>query len=342
MRLRIQRCNLTTATVVAALIALLALLVGVEETASRAIGVSVYRRDASPEALFAESASVEKREAPVVLEERSEPAPERRLERRQLKKAQVRRPRVAWDAGKIAAKRAAVGGNARAQRDARRDQRINRTKGAKEKRAKRAKEFQKKTRVNAWKRQEAYNKSMKNSRKNKKANKVIDNWINTAADKKKRKEKYRAFIDHLKVDPKNVNHGGHRYTPELVKKLPAGTTAKRLGPGRVQLTIPKGGGKNQIKSVFLAAGDYAGMGVDGIGTVSSRHGYSRKKMNALARQGLAQEIQNPMNKAIPGSEERVVQQGGGYPDITMKVYPPNLKGKHKNKGTGTAYPINRR
>ncbi|KAJ3108699.1 hypothetical protein HDU96_007438 [Phlyctochytrium bullatum] len=320
MRLRIQRCNLTTATVVAALVALLALLVGVEETASRAVHVSVYRRDAAPEALFAENARVEKMEA--VADEG------RRLERRE-----PRGPK--WDAAKIANQRAAVGGNAKALRGARRDARIQKNKGAKEKRAERAKKFKRAANVNERKRKEAYNKSVKNSRKNKQADKVINAWLKdptlSVADKAKRKQQYRKFINHLKVDPANPAYGGHRYTPDLIKKLPAGTTATPLGPGRAQLMIPKAKGGTQIKSVFLAAGDYAGMGVPGLKTVSPRHGYTARKVNMLARQGLAQELQNPGTGPV-----RVVQQGGGYADISMKVYPP------KNKGPGTAYPINRR
>ncbi|KAJ3108701.1 hypothetical protein HDU96_007440 [Phlyctochytrium bullatum] len=210
----------------------------------------------------------------------------------------------------------------------RREKRREKNKGAAERRQKRTETYNKLA---------AYNKEMRNSKVNKEANAEIKNWIDSdpsGANKKK----YRKLMNHLKVNTNKYHHGGHRYTPSLMKELlkkQPDAEVKMIGPGRAQLTISRPNGSKQTKTVFLAAGNYASMHRD-LDNVAATDGYSRKKMNALARQGFAQELKNPRDPNDPATAERVVEQGEGLPKITMVVHPPT-KG-----GSGTAYPINRR
>ncbi|KAJ3217852.1 hypothetical protein HDU67_007138 [Dinochytrium kinnereticum] len=303
--MQLRNCSLTAVSLFVALVAALALVVGLPQSATSepvalartAQYYAKYVRRAS-EPADANVVALDKREpvdAVVDVEKRSED---------EIPQAQVVRRCTATKKNKKA--------------------------GAKNRKAER---------TAAYKRNIQTKKDMKASKAGKKANAAISKWINsgaTPAEKLAKKQAYRNFMKHLKPVPATPAHGGHRYDEAGMKVIganfPGSQATNKLGGGRYKMKIKGGGkkGKDQIKSVFLNPGNYGKMGIAGMpDKVSARQGYTAAKANFMNRQAFAHALKS-------GKGVYNVEQPNGKSTIPMQVYPPAAAG---GGGVGTAYPV---
>ncbi|KAJ3206964.1 hypothetical protein HDU67_007824 [Dinochytrium kinnereticum] len=248
---------------------------------------------------------------------------------------QPRAPRKVWSASKIAAQRK-VAAEAKAQklkqsRGLRRDNRVNRKLGAKNRKAERTALYNGRVKTNQQIREAG-----------KGTNESIRDWINTGVTPGKATAGSTLPED---VDERRR----HRYqvipatadTVMTVKVWFPGSQAVPVGPPGVAKLNIIGGGKihtkgrkrgtaaDQVKSVFLKSGDYQSTGITGLpNTVSETDGYSTKKANFMNRQAFLKGVAD-------GAGVHPVAQPDGASTIQMQVYPPTAT------GVGTAYPVGR-